>query len=118
MSEERDITVDGKTGQIQDFEGGAMVRLPGEDGKDGAVRLLTSGIAERYEELPPVDRTRLGWPTNSTGTMYNNAGKFNDFDHGVIYSTSYGTYVIYHGPIFEYYKKQGLGRQARQARLR
>ena len=108
VSEERDITVDGKTGQIQDFEGGAMVRLPGEDGKDGAVRLLTSGIAERYEELPPVDRTRLGWPTNSTGTMYNNAGKFNDFDHGVIYSTSYGTYVIYHGPIFEYYKKQGF----------
>lgn len=108
VSEERGITVDGKTGQIQDFEDGAAVRLPGVDDNAGAVRLLAGGIAERYGELPAVDRARLGWPTNSTGTMFDNAGKFNDFDHGVIYSTSYGNYVIYHGPIFEYYKKQGF----------
>ncbi|WP_291475421.1 alpha/beta hydrolase-fold protein [Corynebacterium sp.] len=108
VSGERDITVDGKTGQIQDFEDGAAVRLPGDDETSGAVRLLAGGIAERFEDLPAADRARLGWPTNSTGTMYDNVGKFNDFDHGVVYSTSYGDYVLYHGPIFNHYKGQGF----------
>lgn len=107
-TDEESITVGGKTGQVQHFEDGAMVRRPGTDGKPGAVRLLTGGIADRYEDLAGTDRARLGWPVNSTGTMYGNAGKYNDFDHGVIYSTSYGSYVLYHGPIFNHYRDQGF----------
>lgn len=102
-TEEEKITVGGKVGQVQHFEDGAMVRRP-----DGAVRLLTGGIAGRYGDLASTDRARLGWPTNSTGTMFGDTGKYNDFDHGVIYSTSYGSYVLYHGPIFDHYRDQGF----------
>ncbi|MGO3361562.1 MAG: alpha/beta hydrolase-fold protein [Corynebacterium sp.] len=103
VSEERDITIGGETGQVQDFENGIAVRTP-----DGDVRLLHGAIAERYLDLGAGDRNRLGFPTGDHGTTHV-PGNYTDFDNGVIYwAQNHGTSVLYHGPIYDAYREQGF----------
>lgn len=103
ISEERDITVDGETGQVQDFENGIAVRTAGND-----VRMLHGAIAQRYLDLNDDDRDRLGFPTGDHSETHV-PGYFTDFDNGVIYwSQEHGTAIIHHGPIFDRYRELGF----------
>ena len=103
VAPEEDITVAGRTGQVQRFEHGVAVRTP-----DGDVRMLHGAIAERYLGLDAPVRDGLGFPVGDHSAT-STPGHFTDFEHGVIYwSQDHGTALIHHGPLFDAYREQGF----------
>ena len=102
IADEEPFRVGGQTGQLQRFEHGIAVRRP-----NGEVFLLRNDIAERYLDLTAAERNRLGFPTNNHSSTHVE-GAFTNFDHGVIYwAPTHGASVLYHGPIYDAYAKQG-----------
>lgn len=104
VSEEKDITLGGKTGQIQNFEDGFIVRTP-----DKKVYRVNGAIAGRYNSLTADQQERLGFPTGNISTAMKNKGWFTDFEGGVLYySGSHGSSLVYRDNIFKAYGDQGF----------
>ncbi|MDN6258282.1 MAG: hypothetical protein L0J31_00675 [Corynebacterium sp.] len=108
VAPEEDITVAGRTGQVQRFENGAALRTP-----DGDVHLLHGAIAARYlgtDATSVAQREELGFPTGDHSATHV-PGYFTDFDNGVIYwSQEYGTALIRHGALFDAYRREDFER--------
>lgn len=114
------------------FEGGRYGFLTGDetvaadgsrraDFEDGTIFTTADGrlytvpnrsIAERYDELdgpdgvlglPDMDRRPGDTGESPDGTR----GQYRDFEHGVIYTSDKGTFVLRHGAIFDAYRQQG-----------
>jgi uncharacterized protein with LGFP repeats len=103
VTEEKDITFGGKTGQIQYFEDGFIVRTP-----DKKVHRVNGAIARRYDALTDSQRERLGFPTGDISTAMQDKGWFTDFEGGVLYwSGAHGSALVYRDNIFRAYGDQG-----------
>lgn len=103
VTEEKDITFGGKTGQIQYFEDGFVVRTP-----DKKVHRVNGAIARRYDALTDSQRERLGFPTGDISTAMQDKGWFTDFEGGVLYwSGAHGSALVYRDNIFRAYGDQG-----------
>ncbi len=90
-------------GQSQTFEQGTFYR----NGKTGQVFSLKGGINQKYVELGgPAGQ--LGFPTRNDRDGLDDEGSYSRFENGYIYSSPRtGAHVMYNGPVFEAWKKEG-----------